>query len=569
MTRPLKIITLLILIPYLPVFSQLSDQDRDLLGIIRERGQAEVMMPFPGRRALEELSLNTSVGRVDGDQVLVILSPLTAGWFINKKYRYEVIPREDHKGIVTAQSKAEAMEWNTYPTWQQYDSIVHYYADNYPHLCRLETIGTSTRGRSVYALEIHDNQGGGWEDKPGVFYTSTIHGDEPGGFVLMLRLADHLLRNYDTDERIRNLVDNLRIWINPLANPDGTYNSGDTIRSPVRFNANGYDLNRNFPDPDVVNPPGQKETIDMIRFLSENRFVLSANFHSGAEVVNYPWDRWQRLHADNAWFHAVSRAYADTVHKYSEPGYMTSFDNGITNGYQWYRINGGRQDYVTWELQGREVTIEIDKEFITPAGRLEDLWEFNRESLLGFIENAIYGIHGRVTDFMSGMPVPASVMISSHDKDNSHVYSDTLTGRFVRFLGPGTWDLTVSADGYRDTVVTLFIADIRQKSDLMIQMKRILNPVDTTAPPRPLLYPNPAAFYIRAVMPVDLRGELNIRIYDPAGRKIRDYDSEAYEGSPVIIDVRTMSSGVYTAVFRNLTTGAFSTGRFIVARQYR
>ena len=567
MTRSLKIIALLILIPYLPVFPQLTSQDRHLLEIIGEWGQAGVMIPHPGRTALEELSRNLSVTGAEGGQVRIMLSPLTSGWFINQKYPYEIIPREDHKGIITAGSKAQAMEWTRYPTWQQYDSIVHYYADNYPRLCRLETIGSSIRGRSIYALAINGSQGGDSDDKPGVFLTSTIHGDEPGGFVIMLRLVDHLLGNYDSDARIRNLVDNLGIWINPLANPDGTYNMGDTIKSPVRFNANGYDLNRNFPDPDVVNPPRQKETIEMIRFLSEKRFVLSANFHSGAEVVNYPWDRWQRLHADDTWFRAVSRAYADTVHKYSEPGYMTIFDNGITNGYQWYRIYGGRQDFVTWELQGREVTIEIDRNFITPAERLEELWEFNRESLLGYLEIALSGIHGRVTDFMSGLPVPAAVTISSHDKDNSHVYADTLTGRFVRFLGPGLWDLTVSADGYRDTVVTLSVADIRQRSDLLIQMKRILNPVDTTAPPRPLLYPNPAAFHIRAVMPADLRGELNIVIFDPAGRKIRDYNSEAYEGSPVIIDVRTLSPGAYTAVFRNLATGASSAGRFIVARQ--
>jgi hypothetical protein len=32
---------------------------------------------------------------------------------------------------------------------------------------------------------------------------------------------------------------------------------------------------------------------------------------------------------------------------------------GVTNGYDWYRITGGRQDYVTWFLRGREVTIEV------------------------------------------------------------------------------------------------------------------------------------------------------------------------------------------------------------------
>ena len=53
----------------------------------------------------------------------------------------------------------------------------------------------------------------------------------------MLRLADYLLKNYQTKHRVRNLVDNLEIWINPLANPDGTYRTGNIITSPTRYNA--------------------------------------------------------------------------------------------------------------------------------------------------------------------------------------------------------------------------------------------------------------------------------------------------------------------------------------------
>ena len=80
-----------------------------------------------------------------------------------------------------------------------------------------------------------------------------MHGDETAGFILMLRLADYLLKNYNSDTRVKTLSDNLEIWINPLANPDGTYRDGNFIISPVRNNANGYDLNRNFPDPDLPN----------------------------------------------------------------------------------------------------------------------------------------------------------------------------------------------------------------------------------------------------------------------------------------------------------------------------
>ena len=142
--------------------------------------------------------------------------------------------KQDLKGIVSAASMSKAFEWNTYPTYTQYDSIMQSFAVNYPSLCHLDTIGTSINGKLVLALKISDNPAVD-ETEPEVFYTSSMHGDETGGFILMLRLADFLLKNYNDNARVKELVDNLEIWINPLANPDGTYNSGNAISSPVRL----------------------------------------------------------------------------------------------------------------------------------------------------------------------------------------------------------------------------------------------------------------------------------------------------------------------------------------------
>ena len=211
----------------------------------------------------------------------------------------------------------------------------------------------------------------------------------------------------------------------------------------------------------------EKETIDMIRFMRSHRFVISANFHAGAEVVNYPWDRWLNiLHADNDWFNDISRAYADTVHIYSPPDYMGDLDNGVTRGAVWYIVHGGRQDFMTQELHGREVTIELDYQHVTPASQLEALWENNWRSLMGYLENALYGVHGVVLDSESSAPVPAEIFIKGHDTDSSQVYADTLTGSFVRLLAPGIWPLTFTADGYRDTTINVAV-NARDKKPIL------------------------------------------------------------------------------------------------------
>jgi hypothetical protein len=458
------------------------------------------------------------------------------------------------------------MEWESYPSYIQYDSIMQSFRTLYPLLCDVDTIGTSINGKLILVLKISDNVSAD-EDEPETFYTSSIHGDETVGFILMLRLADYLLKNYNSSGRIRNLVDNLEIWINPLANPDGTYRTGNTISSPTRFNANGFDLNRNFPDPETPNTIKQKETLSMVEFLRERRFTLSANFHSGAEVVNFPWDSKWWPHADDDWFYNISRKYADTVHLYSPGGYMTFMYNGVTNGYEWYSINGGRQDFVTRELQGREVTIELHDEYVTPESQLNSLWQYNFRSLLSYLENALYGIHGYIKDRDTGNPVPARIFITGHDKDSSHIYSDTLTGKFTRMLAPGTYDLNITAKGYIGKQIDDVIVYEGQATALNVEMVPFINPVDTTDTPGLIVYPNPSADYFTLVLPQRQFGNITLTIFNSMGMKMSEYPAESVEDIPLRIDVSDLEGGTYILQVRNRSSKMTDRARFVVVRR--
>lgn len=544
-------------------WSQNIDKDNQVRKLVREYKQAEVSIPYQGAKTIEMITRNVSITSVKDKKVFINISPRTIDWFISQKFDYLILERPDYKGIISAGSLTQAMDWQSYPTYTQYELIMQDFASTYPSLCHLDTIGTSINGRLVLALKISDNAGTD-EDEPEVFYSSTMHGDELAGFVLMLRLADYLLKNYNLNSRVKNMVDNLEIWINPLANPDGTYTSGNTITAPTRANANGIDLNRNFPDPFQPLEVQQKENMDMIKFMRKHKFVISANFHSGSEVVNYPWDRWySKFHADDSWFNTISRAYADTVHVQSGTGYMTDESNGVTRGAAWYVIYGGRQDFITYELQGREVTIELDYIKETPAAQLELLWLYNRRSFLGYLENALYGVYGLVHDAQTTAPVAARVYISGHDKDSSHVYSDTLTGKFTRFLSPGTWSLSFSAKDYQDTTVKNVVVVAGQKTDLIIEMKSIASDIDDTKAEAPVLYPNPASSFITCMLPQSLNGIVNIKIFNQSGMKLADYN-EASSGIPVIIDLQGFARGAYVVIFTNKTSGISFKSRFIV-----
>jgi hypothetical protein len=353
---------------------------------------------------------------------------------------------------------SQMANWNRYPTYTVYRNMMKKFEADYPTLCKLDSIGTTVNGRKLYVVKISDNVNED-EAEPEFFYTSTIHGDETTGYLLMLRLIDYLLSQYNIDPRIKSIVDNMAIYINPNANPDGTYYAGNnTVSGSTRYNANDVDLNRNFPDPRVGNHPDgyswQPETEAMMTFADLHHFNGAANFHGGIELANFPWDTWESIenkHADHNWYYTVSRAYADTVHKYSPSDYFTGMDNGVTHGGDWYVVAGGRQDYMNYWHHCREITFEISDTKLLSTDLLPSYWDYNKKSLLNLLDNMYSGFLGRVTNSL-GEPLLAKITILNHDKDSSEVYTNPNTGDYYRPIEPGTYSIKYSATGYPDLI---------------------------------------------------------------------------------------------------------------------
>ena len=350
---------------------------------------------------------------------------------------------------------------NVYPTYEAYDSLMHYYAEMYPDKAELIDLGTLPSGRKILAIKISNGE----EDvlKPNFMYSSTMHGDEIVGYILMLNLIDDLLCDGSTDSQIDRLVDGLNIYINPLANPDGTYRGGNhTVENATRFNRNFFDLNRNFPDPVIGEPNNmQAETELFTAFADSVDLHMSCNLHSGIELINYPWDAFSDRHPDDEWFMRVSRDYADTVQHNSPDGYFTALNNGITHGHDWYEVNGGRQDYHVYFKRGRETTLELSDVKLLDADTLVSYWAYNRSALLNYMEEALYGVKGIITDCSTGELMRAEVYIEGHDEMNSSVFSSAKTGAYFRYLAEGDYLISYTAEGY-DTVS--YLTNIVDKS---------------------------------------------------------------------------------------------------------
>jgi len=355
-------------------------------------------------------------------------------------------------------NKRDITAWDVYPTYTAYVQMMNDFEANYPGICRTYSIGNSVQGRELLYVKISDNVDV-QEAEPEVMFTSTMHGDETTGYILMLRLIDSILTTYGTDAEVTDLVNGMEIWINPLANPDGTYRTGNgSVSGAIRYNANFVDLNRNFPDPeDGDHPDGsawQPETIAMMNIAIQQSWIISANFHGGAEVVNYPWDSWVARHPDDVWYIDICRQYAESCQAHAPVGYMNDLNDGITNGFDWYEVNGGRQDYMNYWRGCREVTIELSNTKLLSASLLPAHWGYNRISFFDWFRQANFGIRGIVTDSATALPVAATISVIGHDFDSSEVYTDPDVGDYYRMIEAGTYSLRFTADGYTAKTVT-------------------------------------------------------------------------------------------------------------------
>ena len=417
------------------------------------------------RTVLDSLSQIISIDRVDGNRVWAYANADEMQLFARTGISFELCTsKSSAKAIPMAKLVSEMQNIDHYPTYEVYDTLMHNFVRDYPQLCQLEEVATLPSGRQILALKISKDVELNNTDKPEVLCTSTMHGDEGICATTALSFCRHLLENYGSDSYVSRLMDSIEFWVIPIMNPDGMYKGGNnSISGSTRSNGNSKDLNRNFPNVNGGSGTNQPEIVAMKNFFGRHHFTLSTNLHAGNECFNYPWDTWERTTADNEWWRLVGAAYRDTAQYYGSSGYFddgcSNSANGLTNGYAWYSISGGQQDWANYFMHCREVTIEVcgTKE-PTSTTTIANIWRYNKNSMLNFYAESLNGVRGIVTNAV-GTPLAARITIAGHDKDNSWIETDARVGDYHRLLKAGTYNLTFEADGYLPQTIAVTVVD--------------------------------------------------------------------------------------------------------------
>ena len=108
-----------------------------------------------------------------------------------------------------------------YQRFEDFKITLQEIARAFPELVRLETIGTSFRGREIFLVKVTDFSKGREEDKNAFYADACTHAEEFSGCNALLSLIKQLAEGFEKDEIIRDLLSHTVFYLIPRLNPDG------------------------------------------------------------------------------------------------------------------------------------------------------------------------------------------------------------------------------------------------------------------------------------------------------------------------------------------------------------
>ena len=253
-------------------------------------------------------------------------------------------------------------------------------------------------GRYLQWVKISDNPNVS-EGEPQILYTALHHAREPASLQQLIYFMWYLLENYDSNDSIRQIIDNSELYFVPCVNPDGYIfneiiepNGGGMWRKNTR-DSHGVDNNRNYSFIDEngnevwntsgtsSNPYGNTYAGDgpfsesenrAIRYFVElNNFKIALNNHTYGNLLLYPYGYdYNQTTEDDDIFQFISSALVSE----------NNYDNIISADL--YPAAGDSDDFMygmlnTENNQVREkifaMTPEIGSSFWPQASTIEDI----------------------------------------------------------------------------------------------------------------------------------------------------------------------------------------------------
>lgn len=299
-----------------------------------------------------------------------------------------------------------------YHSYQELSAELKSLAVSYPALARLYVPGRSLENRNIYALKISDNPGQS-EDEPGIAFVGGHHAREWISVEVPLLIGQYLLKNYDRDDRVRNLVNSAEIWIIPMVNPDGleysilNYRLWRKNRRMNQDGSYGVDLNRNYsyqwayddigssPQPSSAvfrgtAPFSEPETEGIRNLFQNHRISAAISYHSFSQLILYPWGYLDQPSEDEPLLQSLAEDMAGLISRVNGRNYQTGRASASL-----YLTNGDFADWAYGFFRIPAFTIELPPVdllqggFLNSESDIEPIFRENLPAALYLIEWAV------------------------------------------------------------------------------------------------------------------------------------------------------------------------------------
>jgi len=113
------------------------------------------------------------------------------------------------------------IHFDRYYRYDALTDLVKAYADEYPDLVTIESIGKSYEGRDIWLLTVTNTATGPADEKPAMWMDGNIHATEVSPSTACLYLLNKLTTQYGENDDVTRVMDTRAFYICPRVNPDG------------------------------------------------------------------------------------------------------------------------------------------------------------------------------------------------------------------------------------------------------------------------------------------------------------------------------------------------------------
>ena len=134
----------------------------------------------------------------------------------------------------------EDMQFDRYYRYDELTAYLKGWAEKYPNLCKLESIGPSYEGRDIWLMTVTNFDTGPDDEKPAYWADGNIHATETSASTASLYLINKLLTGYGNDDKVTYALDTRAFYVVPRLNPDGAEWALADIPKYIRSSTRSY-----------------------------------------------------------------------------------------------------------------------------------------------------------------------------------------------------------------------------------------------------------------------------------------------------------------------------------------